>query len=314
MKRSVLPKILLLSFALLLFIAGCSDNGDKNKKDETKVDGNYPNAQLLVDAKWLEENIDDDKLFIIDARGEGFEAGHIPGAVAISAGQLNDASNDIGGFLLDEATFTNLLQEAGLNSDATIVVYDDGNALSATRVFYALEYYGLRDKVKVLEAGYPAWLTAGYDINTGEAEVKEKGDFVAKANDSLIADRADVEGKLNADDVVFLDARSPEEYSGEDLRDNKRGGHIPGAVNRDWTEALVEGDDGLTHFLPYEELKANFEDIGVVKEKKVVPYCQTNVRGAHSYFALRLLDYEDIQPYEGSWAEWGNSEDTEIEG
>lgn len=312
MKRTVWTKTLLLGFALLLFIAGCSD--DKDKGDDAKGDDNYPNAQLLIDAKGLDDIIEDEKTFIIDARNDGFADGHIPGAVSLSSGELNDNSNEVGGFLLGEDGFTALLQEAGLNSDATVIVYDDGNALSATRVFYALEYYGLRDQVKVLNGGYPAWLTAGNDIDTGDSVAREQGNFVAKANDDLIAGLDDVKQKIGSDDVVFLDTRSADEYSGEDLRDNQRGGHLPGAIHLEWTDALGEGEDGLTQFLPFDELQSNFENVGVEADKKIVPYCQTNVRGAHSYFALRLLDYGDIQPYEGSWIEYGNLEDTEIEG
>jgi thiosulfate/3-mercaptopyruvate sulfurtransferase len=59
-------------------------------------------------------------------------------------------------------------------------------------------------------------------------------------------------------------------------------------------------------------LQAAFSDLGVDKNKTVVPYCQTNVRGAHTYLTLRLLGYKDVRPYEGSFAEWGNASDTEV--
>lgn len=273
---------------------------------------NYPNAQLLTDAKWLHEHLNDENLVIIDTRIEGYHAGHIPGAISLSPGKLVDPNHEIAGFLLGEAEFTHLLQSLGLNQDSIVVVYDDGDVLKAARIFYALEYYGFRDQVKVLHSGYPAWLNAGYEGTTAVEEITS-GNFVARANEKLVSTREDIEEYLNSAAVVILDVRSEAEYKGIDLRNNKKGGHIPGAVHLDWTKAITKGDDGLTRFLDYEILKDNFEKVGVVKNKAIAPYCQTNGRASHTYFTLRLLGYSDIRSYEGSWAEWGNTEGTEIE-
>lgn len=318
-----------LSGALLAaFLVGC--NGEEEVKKTDSVDQEveatetaqsaevteevaaYPNNELLADAEWLKENLEDEKLIILDARTEGFEAGHIPGAVVLNPAQLNDINNEVDGFLLGEEDFTALAQSVGINEDSTILVYDDGNALSATRVFYALEYYGLKDNVKVLNGGYPAWLIAGLEAET-EATEATAGNFVAKANGDLVSSREEVEALLGSEEVVILDTRSEDEFTGKDTRKNANGGHIPGAVHKEWTNALVENEDGLTVFLGYEDLKENFAVAGVEEGKTVIPYCQTNVRGAHTYFSLRLLGYDDVRPYEGSWAEWGNAGDTEIE-
>lgn len=293
----------------ILFISACGNSNDD--ANATSGESSYPNEQLLTDESWLEEHLTDDELVLIDARSGGFEEGHIPGAVHLSSGQLNDAENEVNGFLLGEEDFTELLQSLGVNQDSTVVIYDDGSALAATRVFYALEYYGLFDQVKVLNGGYPAWLIAGHDISTEPVD-PEAGDFVAKANEDLVSTKEQVLEQLESEDVVILDTRSEGEFTGEELRNNKHGGHIPGAVHREWTDALTEEEDGTQRFLSPADLKANFETVGVAEDKTVITYCQTNVRGAHSYFALRLLGYEDIRPYEGSWAEWGNLDDTPI--
>ena len=326
----IMLKKLLAGTALALLLAACGDEEATPKDNEKKEDqvseaqadskgdkaadkeSGYPNETLLVDAKWLNEHVSDENIVIIDARSEGFEAGHIGGAVALPTSQLNDINNEVDGFLLGEEDFTKLAQSLGINQDSTVVVYDDGNALSATRVFYALEYYGLKNQVKVLNGGYPAWLIEGNEVAT-DATTATAGNFVAKADAKLQSSREDVEALLDSDDVVILDTRSEAEYKGEDLRKNANGGHIPGAVHQEWTTALQENEQGLTVFLDYEDLKKNFEAVGAEKDKTIIPYCQTNVRGAHTYFSLRLLGYEDVRPYEGSWAEWGNAGDTEIE-
>lgn len=273
---------------------------------------NYPNAHLLADTDWVADHLEDENLVIIDARSKGYEEGHIPGAVSLSSGQINDPDNEINGFVLPADQFSELISGIGVNQDSTILIYDDGNSLSATRIFYTLEYYGLQDQVKVLNGGYPAWLIEGHDVSFDAPEVTP-GNFVAQANDQLVSTKEEVTGSLGQDNVVILDTRSADEYTGADARNNKHAGHIPGAVHQEWTDTLVESETGLQQFMSYADLKDKFEQLGVVEDKTVIPYCQTNVRGAHTYFSLRLLGYSDIRPYEGSWAEWGNVDDTSIE-
>lgn len=301
--KAIILAILVLGVMVLLSACG--------NAEQTSNEASYPNAYLLADTNWVSENLEDQNLVIIDSRSQGFEEGHIPGAVNLSSGKINDVENEIDGFLLGEEEFGELLRSLGVNQDSNILIYDDGNALSATRIFYALEYYGLKDQVKVLNGGYPAWLTAGNDISV-EPVQPAAGNFVAKANENLVSSKEQVLEQLENDNFVILDTRSADEYSGAEKRNNLYGGHIPGAVHREWTTSLTENEEGLQQFLSLEDLQENFESIGVEKDKTVITYCQTNVRGAHSYFSLRLLGYEDIRPYEGSWAEWGNSEDTPI--
>jgi len=110
--------------------------------------------------------------------------------------------------------------------------------------------------------------------------------------------------------VVILDARSPAEYNGTDVR-AKRGGHILGAVNIDWQLAI--SPDDLKVFKPAAELRRLFEAAGVTPDKEVITYCQTGVRSAHTLFVLRLLGYNRVRNYDGSWAEWGNNPELPIE-
>ncbi|MEK8128165.1 sulfurtransferase [Paenibacillus filicis] len=280
------------------------------KKPEAKAPQTYPNAQLLADVKWAEEHAKDANVKILDLRAKGYEQGHIPGAIAFNAGQLKDAKNNT---IVGKDKFTEIFQGLGLNSDTTVLLYDEGNSNGATRVFYALEYYGHKDKVKLLNGGYAAWQAAGKDVSTdAPAAAAAKGNFNAVPNDKLITTKEQLQ-KNDLQGCVLLDVRSSKEFSGEDLRGNQNGGHLKNAVNKEWSESIEQNAaDGVPKFKSYEELKASFEKIGVVKDKTVIPYCQTNVRGAHTYFTLRLLGYSDIAPYEGSWAEWGNAGDTEI--
>jgi thiosulfate/3-mercaptopyruvate sulfurtransferase len=316
-------KLALLTLVALVGIAaGCGNKPESNPTNaaggenggsasqQTASNDTYPNAQLLADVAWVEQHAKDPNVVIIDARSKGYEQGHIPGAVSVPSGQLKDSQNNT---IVSKEKFTELFQNAGVNADSTIVVYDEGgNGNSATRLFYGLEYYGLKDKVKVLNGGLLAWTAAGKDVST-EAPQVAKGNFVAEPNDKLMTTKEQLLS-MDLKQCTLLDTRSAKEYSGEDLRGNKKGGHIEGAINKEWSEAIDQNPaDGVPKFKSYKELNAIYTEAGITdKEKTIVPYCQTNIRGAHSYFTLRLLGFKDIRPYEGSWAEWGNADDTPV--
>ena len=299
-----MKKLYFIFTTILMVITGCSSD-QVDKKDNA-----YPNADLLINTEWVKNHLSDPNVIVIDTRNEGYEGGHIPGAVHITWKELTDPQYPVEGYLVNSEKFTEKMQTLGINQNSTVVVYDDGSSLAASRLFYALEYYGHKN-VKVVNGGFTAWLNKGYNISTNEPD-PTTGNFVASVNEQLFSTKDEIEKNLNKENVVILDVRSKQEYTGKDVR-AKRGGHIPNAVHLEWNEAITTNEDGVPVFKSYQVLKEQFENKGIHKEMTVIPYCQTNVRGAHTYFTLRLLGYENISPYEGSWSEWGNATETSIE-
>jgi len=122
--------------------------------------------------------------------------------------------------------------------------------------------------------------------------------------------RDEVFGELGKAGVALVDVRSPKEFSGELLAPEnlpqegaQRGGHIPGAVNVPWAQAVRE--DGT--FKPVEELRDLYQAKGVTPDKAVIAYCRIGERSSHTWFVLHyLLGYPNVRNYDGSWTEWGS--------
>ncbi|MFC0559554.1 sulfurtransferase [Halalkalibacter alkalisediminis] len=267
----------------------------------------YSNAPILMTVEDVEKTLKDENRLIVDVRKEGYASGHIPGAISFDMELLIDKEHPVEGHLIQEEAFEKIMREHGVNNDQTVIIYDQGRETDATRLFYALEYFGHKD-VRVLDGGFTAWEAANKKTETQTFDA-ERGDFSAKENRELRMEKEEVKQVIGKENVVLLDVRSPGEYKGEDVR-SKRGGHIPSAVNLEWTNVLTEED--VSRFKSADEIETLLEAEGVKKDKKVVVYCQKANRASHMYFTLRLLGYEDLSVYEGSWEEWGNDPKTPI--
>ncbi|MFA9457554.1 sulfurtransferase [Halalkalibacter sp. AB-rgal2] len=266
----------------------------------------YPNQQLLIGVEELAERLSDPNLMIIDTRNEGYGKGHIPGAFSFDTKKLVDSTHPVEGYLIREKPFEELMKTLGVRNEVELVIYDAGVDTAATRLFYALELYG-HNNVRVLNGGYAAWEAFEGEQSTTGPEVKTSH-FKAKTSPQIEVDKEYVKSAIDNPNKIILDVRSREEYKGEDVR-AKRGGHIPTAVNIEWKEVLT---DGVPFFKVADDIERMLQQAGVTKDKQVIIYCQKANRASHMYFTLRLMGFDHIRMYEGSWQEWGNDLHTPI--
>ena len=302
---------LLLSLVALVAVAcgsGSSSSSGNPNSDAGATEEGYANPQILAETAWLNGKLADASYAIVDLRKrESYDAGHIPGAVWYDSAKLKDPDEKL--YVIRDSLFAQYLGDIGIDNSKTIVAYDDNAGLSSTRFWWVLWYYG-HSKAMVLNGGFPKWEKEGLAVSK-EAARAAKVTFKTSVNDKVICalDYVNEQASKKNPNVVILDVRSPAEYSGADVRSAK-GGHVPTAVNLDWTRSMSESEPKV--WKSAAELRSQFEQAGVKKGLEVITYCQTGVRAAHSLFTLRLVGYDSVRNYDGSWQEWGNNKDTPV--
>lgn len=268
------------------------------------------NLPLVVDTNTLAERLGSPGLRIVFVGDRAlYEQAHIPGATQIEYAALNAGGPPAMGQLPSPTSLARLLGQAGITPETHVVGCDaEGNG-RASRLLWTLDCIG-HHNWSLLDGGVIAWQADGLRFEHGPGPDAAVADYPVDVNaSSARADLAHVQSHLGDPDVAILDARSPGEYQGDDVR-AARGGHIPGAVNLEWTENIDV--DNAARLRPKETLKAMYEALGLSPGQEVITHCQTHHRSALSYVVLRYLGYDRARGYDGSWSEWGNRTDTPV--
>jgi len=183
-----------------------------------------------------------------------------------------------------------------------VVCYD---GTGGARTWWVFARFG-HQNVRFLNGGFRQW-TAGGHLTSTEAVPPHPTTYqLGAVQDNLACSLAQAEAHVRDNDVLFWDVRSAGEYSGADPRSNApaRAGHIPRAVNLEWTE-LVDPATGL--FKPADEMRRLLDAKGLTPDKEIVSYCQGGGRAAHGVLALKLLGYERARNFDGSYGAYAAS-------
>ncbi|HSF42060.1 MAG TPA: sulfurtransferase [Thermoanaerobaculia bacterium] len=271
----------------------------------------YVHPEALVSTEWVADHLNDPGVRLVESNEDPllYASGHIPGAVEVD--WTRDLNDPIRRDYLGRDGFEALMRRLGVTKEMTVVFYGDRNNWWATYAFWVFQLFG-HENAKIMDGGRIKW------ANEGRPLTKDVPSY--SASDYRAAERDDKKIRAFRDEVLghvqskrpLIDVRSPAEYTGEKLHMPEypnegalRGGHIPGAANIPWARA-VNPEDGT--FKSAEELRALYEqEAGLKSQDDVVVYCRIGERSSHTWFVLtRLLGYERVRNYDGSWTEWGN--------
>ena len=239
----------------------------------------------------------------LDARGDDWSGGHIPGSAPMDWLALRDGSFRTGRLDgLDDLGAA--LRTAGVGQ-GTVVVYGAGRDGwgEEGRIYWMLDYLGHPD-ARILDGGWPAWTAAGLPVSQEIQEDQEspappQGDFQPRPLETRRAVQVEVEAARTSEAVIW-DTREAREYAGETPYGEAHGGHIPEAVHL-WYADLTAADGTLK---PEPELRSLLAGAGVPLDAPVIALCTGGVRSGFAYAVLRELGHPSPSNYAGSMWEW----------
>jgi thiosulfate/3-mercaptopyruvate sulfurtransferase len=267
----------------------------------------------FIDPDRLQQRLADPSVRVLESSvaKETYDEAHIPGALWVDHfADLLRNGDESSGEVLTPAQFAALMSRLGIAPQTTVVWYGDRHSSYATRGYWTMDYYRHPGDIFVLAGGRERWIAERRPVARDvTAVVPAPYPLPLTRDDANRAGWQRVRDAIGNPAAVILDVRSPEEYDGTNRR-ARRGGHIPGAVNIEWTQAMA-GDNVLRS---PDALRRLYEHAGVTPDKEVIAHCQLGVRASHTWFVLKhVLGYPDVRNYDGSWQEWGNRDDLPVE-
>lgn len=255
-------------------------------------------SQDLISVSELAKKMKDPNVVIVSAqKADKYATTHITGSINMPPANLT--VNEPVDYVLDTpANIAKELGAAGISNTAEIVVYDEGSSKYSGRLYWTLVYMGA-ENVKILNGEITAW-KAGRKPITKTATKGSPTTFTANVQEEYLAKMDEVQLATTDDSYIIIDARSLEEYNGTDDTDIRKG-HIPGAININYTDILAANGKLKSQ----EALKSLYESKGVTSDKTVIIYCKSSVRAAIEFFALTsILNYPNVKVYDGAFNEW----------
>lgn len=254
------------------------------------------------------QRLGDETLLIVDTRPPDlYRQGHLRGSLSLFYGQF---LGEGGRVFVPSSVLARRLGALGVEREKRLVLYDDGLGMFAGKMLQVLDAVG-HPEVLVLNGGITAWCAAGGTL-TLEPQIPPPTLYAIAHVGEPLATKEWLLRRLGSPDLLVLDTRSFEEYSGFE-KTALRNGHIVGAVHLEWKEVLHFEGRFFPTFLPEPLLRARFQARGIMPEKEIVCYCHRGTRSSSVYLVLRALGFPRVRNYLGSWAEWGNDPSTPVE-
>jgi len=254
----------------------------------------------LVDTAWLADNLGREDMKIIDVRDQPlYNTSHIPGSIALNPESLRGVVNGVPSMLLPGEMLAAQLSLTGIRSTDTIVLVSGDKLRDATLVAMALARVGHAGWT-ILDGAFDKWIAENRPVDNTLPAVSPSTYQAHRGTDDFTVDRQAVLVAMENRQTVIIDSRPADYFRGE-KSDEARAGHIPGAVNRPYSEDLGQ-DGGLK---PVAELAAAYQALIATKDTPIVVHCRTGHQASQTYFVLRyVLGYRNVKWYDGGWTDW----------
>jgi len=255
----------------------------------------------FIDAKSFAAELKANKnIVVIDVQAaDVYAKQHVQGAINIPHKSLYK-EGPVEGQFKEAAELADIFGKKGVSNTSNIILYDDGSQKYSSRVLWILEYLGATD-VTLLHKEQSQMEAARIPMTSAVAKLKATT-FAVNLTEGFNIDMASVKALEGNPNAVLLDAREKVEFEGAD-KDHRSKGHLPGAVWMNFKE--VQTANGA--FKTKEEIIATAAKFGATPEKEVVVYCQTGIKAAVLYIALKeIAGFQNVKLYAGAYAEWAS--------
>jgi thiosulfate/3-mercaptopyruvate sulfurtransferase len=273
----------------------------------------YPPGEGVVkwvSTEWLEENLQEKNLAILDAQPNvhDYIQEHIPDAVYLNEGVLREPLKGRPAYYVSSEAIQPIFRRVGLKNDASVVVYTGtgpfkgwGNGLEQTMMAYSLARFG-HNEVYVLDGGIDKWKEEGRLLTKVFPKVRES-DFMVRVRRDYFVEYEKFKAMKDRADVMLLDARPPNVYEGQGPW--IKPGHIPGAINVPWARFMNEKNKRLLK--PDEEIQSIIKEHDITPEKTIICSCGTGREATNEFLLFKwYLGYPKVKIYEGSFTEWSS--------
>ena len=235
-----------------------------------------------------------------------YQQSHIAGAVRadldrhLSAHGSPDAASGGRHPLPSREAFAAWLGRVGLRPGMQAVVYDRQGMVYGGRLWWLLKWAG-HEAVAVLDGGLQAWAAAGGAVESGAGPMLQPGTYPLAPPKTALVDTATVASQLARPSQTLVDARGAPRFRGEVEPLDPVAGHIPGALNRPFTDNL----DANGFFKSAAILKAEFDALLAGRDPAtVVHHCGSGVSAVPNIIAMEVAGLGRTALYAGSWSEW----------
>jgi len=272
-------------------------------------------SPTIVDGDYVAEAIARNAAVWDVRTADAYAQGHIAGAISIgdAAKILRDDNTE--DFIATDR-IEKILGAAGLDPKRETIVYGSRGTWNPYFGLYTLQYFG-GGNVRVYHEGIEGWAAGGRAISRDPSQLAPVA-LKLEINPTIAVTTKEMVARLNNPNVQIVDARTPQEFSGEDIR-AIRGGHIPGAINipyeQNWIDPetpaklarkQVTGNAGMS-LKPAADLKRLYARLDPNKE--TIVYCQSGARASETAGVLQELGFTNIKVYDSSWLGYGNTLD-----